>query len=163
MTRATDEFPSDLLQLDSPLVRELRNPQVSDQTYIDAFQRIFPSAPTLLISSLTAWIIVDMYFTRLKDQPLPWERYQEQVAAHEESLHRIPDKAREMLGIGRPEAEAMQLNEFALRKKAVAIHASVDVVEQRLVEALRGSWDEDVWRSLKVLVEVIESSSQPWR
>ena len=164
VTQAIDDFPADLLQLDSPAVRELRNPQVPEQTYMEALQQIFPAAPSLLLSSLTAWMIIDMYFTRLKEQPVPGvaERLLAQMASSNDSLHRIPDKAREMLGIGLPDEATMRINEHALRRKAASIQASIAVVEQRLVEALRGSWDEDVWRSLKVLVEVIESSPRPW-
>ncbi|KIW74035.1 hypothetical protein PV04_02103 [Phialophora macrospora] len=162
VTRAIDCFPNDMLQLDSPTVLELRNPQIADQTYIEVFQRIFPAAASVVISALTAWIFVDLYFSRLKDQPVPMERYWAQAAASNENLHRIPDKAREMLGIGLPDAASIQLNEYALRRRALAIHASVGVIGQRLVEALRGSWDEDIWRSLRVLVEVIERNPQPW-
>jgi hypothetical protein len=158
VTEAIDKFPASLLQLDSAVVRELRNAQVSDQTYIEILQRIFPSAPSLLVSGLTAWIIIDIYFTRMKD----WSTLSVQSLAFVElsndGLHRIPDKAREMLGIDPPSSMLIRLNEFALRKRAEAIQASIGVVEQRLVEALRGTWDEDIWRSLKVLVEVIESS-----
>ncbi|OCT55124.1 hypothetical protein CLCR_00010 [Cladophialophora carrionii] len=162
ITRAIDQFPHDMLQLDSPAVLELRNPQISDQTYIKALQRVFPAAAAVLISALTAWIIVDLYFSRLKAQPVPMQRYLAQAAAPQESLHRIPNKAREMLGIDLPDAASIHLNEYALRRRALAIQASVGVVGQRLVEALRGSWDEDIWRSLRVLVEVIECSAQPW-
>ncbi|EXJ63672.1 hypothetical protein A1O7_00007 [Cladophialophora yegresii CBS 114405] len=162
VTRAIDQFPDNMLQLDSPAVLELRNPQISDRTYTMALQRVFPAAAPVLISALTAWIIVDLYFSRLRDQPLPMERYLGQAAAPQESLHRIPNKAREMLGIGLPDAASIYLNDYALRRRASAIEASIRVVGQRLVEALRGSWDEDIWRSLRVLVEVIECSPQRW-
>ncbi|ETI27560.1 hypothetical protein G647_00009 [Cladophialophora carrionii CBS 160.54] len=162
VTRAIDQFPHDMLQLDSPAVLALRNPQISDQTYIEVLQRIFPAAAAVLMSALTAWIIVDLYFSRLKAQPVPMQRYLAQAAASRESLHRIPNKAREMLGIGLPDAASIHLNEYALRRRALAIQVSVGVVGQTLVEALRGSWDEDIWRSLRVLVEVIECSPQPW-
>ncbi len=85
-----------------------------------------------------------------------------QAAASNEGLYRIPDKVREVLGVGLPDAASIRLNEYALRKRAMAGQASIGVIGQRLVEALRGSWDEDIWRSLKVLVEVIESSPHPW-
>lgn len=162
VTRAIDDFPDDMLQLDSSLLAELRNPQVSAHIYIDALQRIFPSVPSVLASALTAWIIVDLYFARLKTLPVPMERYMAQAAASNEGLYRIPDKVREVLGVGLPDAASIRLNEYALRKRAMAGQASIGVIGQRLVEALRGSWDEDIWRSLKVLVEVIESSPHPW-
>lgn len=90
------------------------------------------------------------------------ERCWAQAAASNESLHRIPDKAREMLGIGLPDTTSIQLNEYILSKRASAMQASISVIGQRLIEALRDSWDDDIWRSLKVLVEVIETSPQPW-
>jgi len=162
VTRAIDDFPDDMLQLDSPALLELRNPQVSAQTYIEALQQIFPCAPSPLVSAMTAWIIIDLYLSRLKTQPVSIERYMTQAAASNESLHRIPDKAREMLGIGIPDATSMRLNEYSLRRKVMAVQTSIGGIGRRLVEALRGSWDEDIWRSLRVLVEVIESSPQPW-
>ncbi|EXJ73164.1 uncharacterized protein A1O5_04314 [Cladophialophora psammophila CBS 110553] len=162
VTMAIDEFPDGMLCLDSPAVMELRNPQITDATYIEAFRRIFPSAPSLLISAITAWVIVDLYFSRLKDQLVPMERCWAQAAASNESLHRIPEKAREMLGIGPPDETTIMLNEYALRKRGMAMQASIGVIGRRLVNALRGSWDEDIWRSLKVLVEVIEASPPRW-
>ncbi|KAK5232145.1 hypothetical protein LTR47_006674 [Exophiala xenobiotica] len=162
VTRAIDNFPDGMLRLDSVPILEIRSPQVADQIYIDALQRIFPTAPTLLLSALTAWILVDAYFTRLEEQFTPMERYWAHAAESNESLYRIPDKARVMLGIGIPDARSIRLNEYGLRMRAAAIHASIGVIGKRLIEALRGLWDDDIWRSLKVLVEVIEASPQPW-
>ncbi|OAP58148.1 hypothetical protein AYL99_07238 [Fonsecaea erecta] len=162
VTVAIEEFPDGMLCLDSPAVMELRNPHISDSTYIETLRRIFPAASSLLISAITAWVIVDLQFSRLKDQIVPMERYWAQAAASNESLHRIPEKAREMLGIGFPEETSLRLNEYALRKRVMAMQAGIGVIGQRLIEGLRGSWDEDIWRSLKVLVEVIEASPPRW-
>jgi len=162
VSKAIDNFPDGMLRLDSASVLELRSPQVAEQTYVEAIQKIFPTAPTLLISALIAWILVDIYFSQLQDQPVPMELSWTHAAASNESLYRIPDKAREMLGIGLPDATSIQLNEYALRKRAAAIHASIGAIGHRLIEALRGSWDDDIWRSLRVLVEVIEASPRPW-
>lgn len=163
VTTAMDTFPDCMLRLDSSAVLEIRCPHVADKTYIQALQKVFPAAPSLLLSALTACIIVDLYLSRLKDHHSePMERYWAQAAASNESLHRIPHKAREMLGIGLPDSTSIRLNEYALKRRASAIHASVEVVGQKLIEALRGSWDDDIWRSLKVLVEVIEARPQPW-
>jgi hypothetical protein len=150
-----------MLQLDSPAVLELRNPYVTDRTYTSALQKVFPTAPVALLSALTAWLLIDVYFSKVKAQSVPMEQYWAHAAVSNESLHRIPEKAREMLGIGLPDARSIRLNEYALRKRAAAVHVSIGVVGQKLVEALRGSWDEDIWRSLKVLVEVIEASPKP--
>ncbi|KAH0830998.1 hypothetical protein FOPE_02027 [Fonsecaea pedrosoi] len=162
VTVAIDEFPDGMLCLESSVVMELRNPQISNTVYLEALGRIFPSASLLLISAITAWVIVDLHFSRLKGQVVPMERYWAQAAASNESLHRIPDKAREMLGIGLPDESSIKLNEYALRKRAIAMQAGIGIIGQRLIEGLRGSWDEDIWRSLKVLVEVIEASPPRW-
>ena len=79
------------------------------------------------------------------------------AARSNDSLHRIPTKARDLLGIGRPDMSAERCKEAALVKRAVIVSHSVGVISQRLVEALRGTWDEDVWRSLRCLVEVVEA------
>ncbi|KIW96523.1 uncharacterized protein Z519_03592 [Cladophialophora bantiana CBS 173.52] len=162
VTMAIDEFPDGMLCLDSPAVMELRNPQITDATYIEALRRIFPLAPSLLISAIMAWVFVDLYFSRLKDQLVSTERCWAQAAASNECLHRIPEKAREMLGIGLSDETSIMLNEYVLRKRATAMQANIGVIGRRLVEALRGSWDEDIWRSLRVLVEVIEASPPRW-
>ncbi|KAI1623885.1 hypothetical protein EDD37DRAFT_610089 [Exophiala viscosa] len=97
VTRAVDSFPDGMLRLDSPPILDIRRAGVSDRTYIDAFHKIFPMAPALLLSALTAWILVDIYFSDLKDQMRPMERDRARTEALNEGLHRIPDKAREML------------------------------------------------------------------
>jgi len=162
VTKSINSFPDGMHRLDSPVVLELRSPHLVDQTYIDPIQKIFPQAPFLLLSALVAWILVDIYLSRLTAQPPPTERCWDHAAASNESLHRIPEKAREMLGIGLPDAPSIRLNEYALRRRAAAIHARTGEIGQRLVEALRGSWDDDIWRSLKVLIEVIEASPRTW-
>jgi hypothetical protein len=163
VSRAINDFPADMLQLDSPAVLDLRNPSIPDRTYLDALQRIFPMAPAVLASALAAWIIIDVHFAKLRDQAVSMETYlAAQKRLSDEGLDRIPDKAREMLGIGLPDAAMMKTTEAELRQRAMAVEASINVVGQRLVEALRGSRDEDIWRSLRVLVEVIESFPGPW-
>lgn len=166
VTEAIDIFPNGMLRLNSPAVLELRCPHVPDETYLQALQKIFPAAPSLLISALTAWIIVDLYFSNLTEYPAPSEQYWSGsgAAVCDDSPHQIqiPDKARDLLGIGLPDATSTRLNEHALRKRATAALASISVIGKTLIEALRGSWDEDIWRSLKVLVEVIEASPRPW-
>lgn len=62
VTQAIDHFPSTLLNLSSPTVLELLPPNVPGQTYVDALQRVFPSASTALLESLAAWILIDLFF-----------------------------------------------------------------------------------------------------
>jgi len=82
-----------------------------------------------------------------------------------ESLPFIPDKARAMLGIGIADGSSAEVGgpkDYALRRRLRTVHPGVFGVAQKLLEALRGEWDEDIWHSLKVLVEVVETSPKPW-
>ena len=85
-------------------------------------------------------------------------------------LHRIPTKARDLLGItlsppphrrGQCAANTgsdPSQHDTTLLHRTIAVQQSASVIGQRLVEALRGTsgFDEDVWRGLRVLVEVVE-------
>ncbi|EXJ96001.1 hypothetical protein A1O1_01127 [Capronia coronata CBS 617.96] len=348
VTQSIETFPDGMLRLDSPAISEMRrhcsissvrstaysslksmhshninsadfDDQNQNDICIDAFQKIFPNAPTLLTSALAAWIMVDLYLSRLlseedpqsqeprqqphrsesvfldcchrgrkthyhhdgsecrlfgfqdvlkeesfgRDDTIPSSAQQEEQQQEEEeggggggeevetheyqhrrdspweqhwshaqpdmnaltntnttaaSIHKegrrdyyIPAKARRTLGIispriqfhhhdqisttanpsptlptqhqqglrssrigtgtgtgidhtvstnshGRAYAELdldLEL-ELELKERVEAIYAHVPIVARKLVEALRGSWDEDVWRSLRVLVEIIE-------
>lgn len=76
-------------------------------------------------------------------------------------LRRIPTKARSLLGISESTAlneSLLRAHEAALIRRMRVVRPSINVVGQRLVVALRGAWDEDVWRCLRVMVEVIEES-----
>jgi hypothetical protein len=95
-------------------------------------------------------------------------RYTSLINQSNSSLNRIPTKARDLLGITttpqhqNTSSSAMnsQQHTTALLHRAIAVQQSVSVVGQKIVEALRGKggFDEDVWRCVKVLVEVVEES-----
>jgi hypothetical protein len=90
------------------------------------------------------------------------------------SLHRIPTKARDLLGITlsppshrqprRPgnSPSSLSQHDTALLHRTIAVQQSVAVIGQKLVETLRGGlgFDEDIWRSLRVLVEVVEEGGR---
>ncbi|ETN38101.1 uncharacterized protein HMPREF1541_07725 [Cyphellophora europaea CBS 101466] len=76
-------------------------------------------------------------------------------------MRQIPNKARSLLGI----SDTAVLNEGLLKaheagliRRLRVIRPSIGVIGQKLLVALRGSWDEDLWKCLKVMVEVIEES-----
>ena len=110
----------------------------------------------MLLSALAAWLIVDLSLLRLDLDTLE-PRNLDMAAMSNDGLHQVPVKARKVLGIKLPEATEMQAYEQVLRNRARLVVMSVGAIGQRLMEALRGSWDEDLWRSLRVLVEVIEA------
>ena len=80
-----------------------------------------------------------------------------------EALNRIPDKARATLGIHLPHKTEIQDLEYALRTRAQPVQVGIGVCGRKLVEALtggavrQGEAMEVLWRSLRVLVESIES------
>ena len=170
VTQAINSFPDGILRLDSSAIFEIRSPNIPDSTYIYALQKIFPAARELLLSALAAWILVDLYFSKIiadagrrpgaslarASSLNSWDHLTLLAARSNDSLHRIPTKARDLLGIGRPDPIAERTNERALVRRAVVVSHSVGVVGQKLIEALRGAWDEDIWRALRCLVEVIE-------
>lgn len=76
-------------------------------------------------------------------------------------LRRIPIKARSLLGISEStllNERLLKAHEAALIRRMRVLRPSINAVGQRLLVALRGAWDEDVWRCLRVMVEVIEES-----
>jgi hypothetical protein len=100
---------------------------------------------------------------------LAWSR-----ALHLNSpLKRIPTKARSLLGIShsttqhspfqdeaflRAQANSLRKEEASLTKKLIMVRPAANVITQKLVVALRGEWDEDVWMCLRVMVGVVEGS-----
>lgn len=143
IANAIDSFPNGI-RLDSEAIRALRKSTHTDENHISCLQKIFP-APLPLLSALAAWLIVDLYLIQLD---LEWQ--------HSPELRRnIPQKARAMLGIP---MSYLDPEDDLLRRRAQMIHVSVGVIGQRLLEAIRGSWDEDLWTSLRVLTDVIEAS-----
>ena len=116
------------------------------------------------------------YHPQIHRKPLPTQKqachhysYSTIINQSNSSLHRIPTKARDLLGITlsppphrgqcatSPHNSPSQ-HDTALLHRTIAVQQSVSVIGQKLVEALRGAsgFDEDVWRGLRVLIEVVE-------
>jgi hypothetical protein len=140
-------------------VSSVKRSDVGNGRHIEALQRIFPLGSKRVLDSLTAWIMIDLFLSRLKQQPTS-ELCRSLSTI---SITSIPNKAREMLGIGLPDANSTKHASDALRRRIDLLAMSVGVIGQRLVASLRGSWDEDIWRSLKVLVEVIDGGERAGR
>lgn len=76
IAKAIDDFPNNMLRLDSPEMLALRKypTQQADQQLIDALEVVFPQTSKQLLSALAAWAIVDSYF-------LDVEKYRPESAA----------------------------------------------------------------------------------
>jgi hypothetical protein len=158
ITCAIDAFPSSLLHLDSPMVRQLRNTRVKSHGYVAPLQKIFPAASPLLLCSLAAWCLVDAYLSSVEREEMEGvgvQQYQYQDASNE-SLHQIPAKARRMLGIRSPEQVGREAMERGLRQRARFVRISVGVIAHRLMEAVRGGWVEELWGACGVLVNIVD-------
>ncbi|KPI44366.1 uncharacterized protein AB675_8415 [Cyphellophora attinorum] len=108
-------------------------------------------------------------FSSTSASDLAWSR-----ALHLNSpLKRIPTKARSLLGIShsttqhgpfqdaqflRAQEASLRKQEADLTKKLRMVRPAANVLTQKLVVALRGEWDEDVWMCLRVMVGVVEGS-----
>jgi hypothetical protein len=168
VSQAVDTFPDGMLRLDSDAILALRNPHSQDDILIDALQRIFPQTASLLLSALAAHLLLDSYFSNLKEMSTSFnntscrhlKRKHGKLAARSTGcLQDIPIKARATLGIHLPNATVLQDHERALRKRAEIVDVCVGVQGQKLLRAICGRFDEVVWRALKVVVTTLESTS----
>lgn len=201
LVTAIETFPGSGLNLDTPMVREVRSRHISDDKYVNALRKVFPTSPTFILSCFAAWVLIDLYlekehiqyaedqnpnkgpWTQLDDrrvgqsmcnvccndgippshEPRSSHRYHHEVTllpytiTHPEHGARLPHKAREILGVDDFDPIFIQQRKRALQEKARNVQVSVRVICQRLVEALRGYWHEDVWKALRCLIEIIGS------
>ena len=166
-SKAVDTFPDGMLRLDSDAILALRNPHSRDDILIDALQRIFPQTASLLLSALAALLLLDSYFSNLKEMSTsfnntpcrhPKRKNGGLAASSSGCLYDIPTKARATLGIHLPNVTVLQDHERALRR-ADMVDVCVGVQGQKILEAICGRFDEVVWRALKVVVTTLESTS----
>jgi hypothetical protein len=167
-SQAVDTFPDGMLRLDSDAILALRNPHSQDDILIDALQQIFPQTASLLLSALAALLLLDSYFSNLKEMSTSFNnmpcrhpnRKHDRLAARSTScLQDIPIKARATLGIHLPNATVVQDHERALRKRAEIVDIYVGIQGPKILRDICGRFDEAVWRALKVVVTTLESTS----
>jgi hypothetical protein len=167
-SRAVDTFPEGMLRLDSDVMLALRNPHSQDDILIDALQRIFPQTASLLLSALAALLLLDSYFSNLKEMSTsfnntpsrhPRRKFDRLAARSIGCLRDIPIKERATLGIHSPNVTVLPDRERAWRTTAEIVNVCVRVQGQKLLEAICGRFDEVVWRALKVVVTTVESTS----
>lgn len=142
---ATASFPERILYLESCLIRALRRSNQADEDHIFCLSKIFPATPRFLLSALAAWLLIDTYLIELETE-LQFASYPD--------LAKVPEKARVMLGIT---ASHFHWQEHIFQRTQV-VRVKAAGIAQRLLEAIRGSWDEDLWKSLRVLIEIVEAA-----
>ena len=85
-----------------------------------------------------------------------WRRHAKLAARSDECLRVVPVTARATLGVHLPIMTHLQDHEQALRRRADLVAECVGIQGQKLLEAICGRFDEVIWRSLKVIVEIVE-------
>jgi hypothetical protein len=156
--QSIDDYPYRPLQLYSPVILQIRNPQSLDELHIDRLRRIFPDAKIQHLSSLAAMLMAQSYLAKFSNIPEPpsLSKYSRLAASSNESLNNMPTKAITTLGIRMANVTSVQERERALRKRAKAVEATLHVNVQKIMVAICGKYDEIIWRTLKCLVETVE-------
>lgn len=145
MTQSINSFPTDVQQLDSPCVLELRPHHVETSTYLFLLQRIFPQAEALALGALGAWVLLKAYLDRVlanttvgskmsdisllrkrhestekNVQGRTEQKFKQLAAKSNECLWRIPTRARAMLGISSPDLGGHSTKSVARREQTEA-------------------------------------------
>lgn len=64
LVTAIESFPRSGLNLDTPMVRKVRPLHISEDKYVNALRKVFPTSSTLLLSCFAAWVIIDLYLEK---------------------------------------------------------------------------------------------------
>ncbi len=156
LERFVNDYPSGLLQLDSPVVLQIRHPRSLDEVHLNCLGKIFPAANARHLSALAATLIGQSYLTRLS----PFAEQSTSIArlatSSNESLNNITTKP--ITTPGMPLANVMLVRERAkaLRKRANIFKAALHVTVKKVMVMLCGRFDELLWRTLMCLVETLE-------
>ena len=165
VSQAIETFPDKMLRLDSTSIINIRNQESLDEMHIEALRRIFPHTSPLLLSALAALLIVDLHLSNELHPAPSVLGLKLNEACNSSSRHRsmsdeclldIPMKARATLGIHLPNVAEVRMQERALRKRAETVSICVAVQGQKMMEVLCGRFDDTLWKTLKVLVDLIE-------
>jgi len=159
LEQSIDDYPSGLLQLDSIVLLQIRDPESLDELHINRLHRIFPTAQTQSLSALAAVLIAQSYLANLgpvRDPPPSISKYSRLAASSNESLNNIPPKAIATLGIRLANVTSVQERARALRKRAKVVEVALHIVVQKTMIAVCGRYDDVLWRTLKCLVDTVE-------
>ena len=160
LERSVNDYPSGLLQLDSPVILQVRHPQSLDELHMSCLSQIFPAVNAQHLSALAATLIVQSYLTRLSlvaEQSTSTARL---AASSNESLNNITTKAITTLGIRLANVTAVHERAQALRKRADAVEAALHVSVRKVMVMVCGRFDELLWRTLMCLVETVEQQGR---
>jgi hypothetical protein len=161
-----EDYPSCLLQLDSPVILQIRDPHSLDELHMNGLGKIFPNINQIHLSALAAILIAQSYLTNLRpiynqipdsrQRPPPLSKYCQLAASSNESLNKISTKAITTLGIRLRNVTSAQERARALEKRAKVVEGALHAVVQKIMVVVCGRYDELVWRTLMCLVETVE-------
>ena len=161
-----DDYPSGLLQLDSPVVLQIRDSHSLDELHLNRLGKIFPNTNQIHLSALSAMLIAQSYLDKLRpicnqipeprQQHPPISKFCQLAASSNESLNQIPTMAMTTMGIHLRNFMSARERAKALEKRAKVVEGMLHAVVQKMMIVVCGRFDELVWRTLMCLVETVE-------
>lgn len=156
LERSVKEYPSGLLQLDSPVVLQIRHPQSLDELHMSCLSKIFPASNAQHLSALAATLIAQSYLTRLGPAAEQSTSIASLAATSDESPNNITTKAITTFGIHLADVTSVHERAQALRKRASVVKAALHVSGRKVMIMVCGRFDELLWRTLMCLIETVE-------
>lgn len=158
LERSVNDYPSALLQLDSPVILQIRHPQSLDELHINCLTKIFPAADDRHLSALAATLIAQSYLTRLRPDAEQSTSIARLAASSNDSLHNITTKAIITLGTRLANDRLVHERAKALQKRANVVKTALHVTLREVMFMVCGRFDELLWRTLMCLVETAEQA-----
>lgn len=156
LERSVSEYPAGLLQLDSPVVLQIRHPQSLDELHMSCLGKIFPASKAQHLSALAATLIAQSYLTRLSPVAEQSASIASLAATSDELPNNITTQAITRLGIHLADVTSVHERAQALRKRAAVAQAALHVTVRKVMIMVCGRFDELLWRTLMCLVETVE-------
>ncbi|KAF7508900.1 hypothetical protein GJ744_008609 [Endocarpon pusillum] len=156
LERSVNEYPSGLLQLDSPVVLQIRHPQSLDELHMSCLSRIFPAVHGQHLSALAATLVVQSYLTRLSSVAEQSTSIASLAATSKQLPNNITMKIDTTLGIHLADVTSVHERAQALRKRASLVKAALHVTTRKVMIMVCGRFDELLWRTLMCLIETVE-------
>jgi hypothetical protein len=160
-----DDYPCGLLQLDSPVVLQIRDSHSLDELHLNRLGKIFPNTNQIHLSALAAILIAQSYLANLRPihKQVPEPRQRPPISKHCQSAatsnvcpNQTSSKAMTTVGIRLENVTSTRDRAKALEERARGVEGALHAVVQKIMIVVCGKFDELVWRTLMCLVETVE-------
>ncbi|ERF71909.1 hypothetical protein EPUS_08225 [Endocarpon pusillum Z07020] len=133
LERSVNEYPSGLLQLDTPVVLQIRHPQSLDEVHMSCLSKIFPAVHAQHLSALAATLIAQSYLTRLSPDAEQSISIASLAATSNQLPNNITTKTGTTLGIHLADVTSVHVPAQALRKRAIVVQAALHVSVRKIM------------------------------